>query len=212
MATVKNKRYGKVEKGDRIPYGTLADASPELRKAYYAYGYMYDEDMPTLPCPPPDFDEPYICPEEELLKKEIAAVLNDTLDGLSPRHAKVLRLRFGFDGGCDLTLEEVGYALHVGRERARQIEAKAIRLLKHPRRKLHDLLWPDCQEDILIQGTRARRKAMEDAERHYQDRKKYDEAAYRVTDATWLDYVKRKDPELYAQMQEHIQSVLVKYE
>ena len=213
MATAKkSKRYGRVKKGDRIPYGTMANASPELRKAYYYHGYMHDEDMPPLPCPPPDLDEPYICPEEELLKKEIAAVVNDTLDGLVPRHAKMLRLRFGFDGGYDLTLEEVGYAFHVGKERVRQIEANAMRKLKHPQRKLYDLLWPDCQEDEIIRGTNARRKAMEDAERQYQARKKYSDAAYLKTDTSWLDYVKRKDPELYAQVQEHIQSILVRYE
>lgn len=211
MATVKNKRYDKVGKGDRIPYGTLANASPELRKAYYYYGYPHDEDLPPLPCPPPDLDEPYICPEEELLKKEVAAVVNNILDGLPPREAKVLRLRFGFDGGCDMTLEEVGYAFHVGRERARQIEARVIRKMKHPQRKLHDLLWPVSEEELRIQHWQAQRKAMEDAERQYQARKKYDEAAYQETDATWLDYVKRKEPELYAQIQERIQSILVKY-
>ena len=54
------------------------------------------------------------------------------LDGLSPREAKVLRMRFGIDMSSDHTLEEVGRQFDVTRERIRQIEAKAMRKLKHP--------------------------------------------------------------------------------
>ena len=66
----------------------------------------------------------------------------ETLDTLSDREQKVLRLRFGLDDGRSRTLEEVGREFHVTRERIRQIEAKALRKLRHPSRsrKLKDYL------------------------------------------------------------------------
>ena len=54
--------------------------------------------------------------------------------GLTPREAKVLRMRFGIDMNTDHTLEEVGKQFDVTRERIRQIEAKALRKLRHPTR------------------------------------------------------------------------------
>ena len=68
--------------------------------------------------------------------------LLDVLDTLTPREEKVLRLRFGLDDGRQRTLEEVGKEFNVTRERIRQIEAKALRKLRHPSRskKLKDYL------------------------------------------------------------------------
>jgi RNA polymerase primary sigma factor len=60
--------------------------------------------------------------------------VRDVLGGLSPREAKVLRMRFGIDMNTDHTLEEVGKQFDVTRERIRQIEAKALRKLRHPSR------------------------------------------------------------------------------
>ncbi|MBQ3864352.1 MAG: RNA polymerase sigma factor RpoD [Clostridia bacterium] len=73
-----------------------------------------------------------------LLKEQ----LMDVLDTLTPREEKVLRLRFGLDDGRARTLEEVGKEFNVTRERIRQIEAKALRKLRHPSRskKLRDFL------------------------------------------------------------------------
>ena len=73
-----------------------------------------------------------------LLKEQ----LQDVLDTLAEREAKVLRLRFGIDDGRARTLEEVGQEFGVTRERIRQIEAKALRKLRHPNRskKLKDFL------------------------------------------------------------------------
>ena len=59
-------------------------------------------------------------------------VVKDILDSLTPREAKVLRMRFGIEMTTDHTLEEVGKQFDVTRERIRQIEAKALRKLKHP--------------------------------------------------------------------------------
>ncbi len=68
--------------------------------------------------------------------------LTEVLDTLTPREEKVLRLRFGLDDGRQRTLEEVGKEFNVTRERIRQIEAKALRKLRHPSRskKLRDYL------------------------------------------------------------------------
>ncbi len=73
-----------------------------------------------------------------LLKEQLV----DVLDTLTPREEKVLRLRFGLDDGRARTLEEVGREFNVTRERIRQIEAKALRKLRHPSRskKLKDFL------------------------------------------------------------------------
>ncbi len=75
---------------------------------------------------------------KELLKENIEEVLSSLTD----REAKVLRMRFGLDGKNPMTLEEVGREFGVTRERIRQIEAKALRKLKHPsrRKKLQDYL------------------------------------------------------------------------
>ena len=68
--------------------------------------------------------------------------LADVLDTLTPREEKVLSLRFGLEDGRSRTLEEVGKEFNVTRERIRQIEAKALRKLRHPSRskKLKDFL------------------------------------------------------------------------
>ena len=83
-------------------------------------------------------DNPEILLEQICLKDDI----NNVLKTLTPREEKVIRLRYGLDDGCERTLEEVGKEFHVTRERIRQIEAKALRKLRHPSRsrKLKDYL------------------------------------------------------------------------
>jgi len=88
----------------------------------------------------PDEDAP--APAEAAAFTMLKEQLIDVLDTLTPREEKVLRLRFGLDDGRARTLEEVGKEFNVTRERIRQIEAKALRKLRHPSRskKLKDFL------------------------------------------------------------------------
>jgi RNA polymerase primary sigma factor len=88
------------------------------------------EDRNTLP--------PVDAASKQLLKEQI----EDVLDTLTPREQRVLQLRFGLEDGRSRTLEEVGKEFNVTRERIRQIEAKALRKLRHPSRsrKLKDYL------------------------------------------------------------------------
>ena len=88
----------------------------------------------------PDDDAP--APAEAAAFTLLKEQLMDVLDTLTPREEKVLKLRFGLDDGRARTLEEVGKEFQVTRERIRQIEAKALRKLRHPSRskKLRDFL------------------------------------------------------------------------
>ncbi len=75
-----------------------------------------------------------VAPVEAAMQAGLRDLVQDNLDSLTPREAKVLRMRFGIEMSTDHTLEEVGKQFDVTRERIRQIEAKAIRKLKHPSR------------------------------------------------------------------------------
>ena len=88
----------------------------------------------------PDDDAP--APADAASHTLLKETLSSVLDSLTPREEKVLRLRFGLEDGRSRTLEEVGKEFNVTRERIRQIEAKALRKLRHPSRskKLKDFL------------------------------------------------------------------------
>jgi RNA polymerase primary sigma factor len=73
-------------------------------------------------------------PADAAVHANLRAAIDDALDALSPREAKVLRMRFGIDTASDYTLEELGKQFDVTRERIRQIESKAMRKLMHPSR------------------------------------------------------------------------------
>ncbi len=87
-------------------------------------------------------DEDALAPAEAASYMLLREQLEEVLETLTPREEKVLRLRFGLDDGRQRTLEEVGHVFGVTRERIRQIEAKALRKLRHPSRskKLKDYL------------------------------------------------------------------------
>src|SRR3989338_892905 len=87
-------------------------------------------------------DESTLSPVDQASKQLLKDHLDEVLKTLSDREARVLKLRFGLEGNKQMTLEEVGKVFGVTRERIRQIEAKALRKLKHPsrRKKLQDYL------------------------------------------------------------------------
>ncbi len=80
-------------------------------------------------------DADAVSPHEATIKDNLRQNLHKVLSTLTPREERVLRMRFGIDNEVDLTLEEVGKSFSVTRERIRQIEAKALKKLKHPNRK-----------------------------------------------------------------------------
>ncbi len=79
-------------------------------------------------------DSVTVAPAEAAMYASLRDATKEVLDSLTPREAKVLRMRFGIDMNTDHTLEEVGKQFDVTRERIRQIEAKALRKLRHPTR------------------------------------------------------------------------------
>lgn len=93
----------------------------------------------------PESVSPYKHTEQEMLRVQLLEIINS----LTPREQSVVRLRYGLDDGKPRTLEEVGKKFNVTRERIRQIEAKALRKLRHPNRskKLRDFVEEDGGED-----------------------------------------------------------------
>lgn len=91
-------------------------------------------------------DANVLSPSESATAEGLREATRGVLAGLTPREAKVLRMRFGIDMNTDHTLEEVGKQFDVTRERIRQIEAKALRKLRHPTRS--DLLRSFLDEEI----------------------------------------------------------------
>ncbi len=75
-----------------------------------------------------------VAPADVAQQSSLTEITKEVLDSLTPREAKVLRMRFGIEMNTDHTLEEVGRQFDVTRERIRQIEAKALRKLRHPSR------------------------------------------------------------------------------
>lgn len=229
MATANRPyRYGKINKGQTIPYGTLVGASKELRETYYYYGYKEDSMFPELPCLPRE-EEAYEHVENEMYLKEVAGHVERMLDTLTPREAKVLRMRFGIELPCDHTLEEVGIAFHVTRERIRQIEAKALRKMKRPER--HEILRQIWMPEWYYETTEEKRrqtlllqKKWREA-RDKQDREEYLKAfragdflpskKYKLwrelkpalVDAPWVANLKVEKPDMYQELKELVSHI-----
>ena len=228
METVKRRQHGSTYKGHTIPYGTLVGASDELKKVYYTHGYLRDEDLPEMPCPPHE-DQECHSPEEEVHKKEMIRVVDEVLDTLTPRSKKVLCLRYGIGLTQDYTLEEVGTRFDVTRERIRQIEAKALRNLKHPYRsdKLRELIgvyesteekeneqkklqrqWAKAREAARQRdAARAQAKVDEKIATHNmiakadrELRQKWEEIKPMVSDVEWVKHLKTANPDMYQEL------------
>ncbi|HUL33440.1 MAG TPA: RNA polymerase sigma factor RpoD [Candidatus Eisenbacteria bacterium] len=82
-------------------------------------------------------DKAVISPSEAAMNLSLKEKMSSVLKKLSPREERIIRMRFGFEDGNPRTLEEVGQVFAVTRERIRQIEAKALRKLRHPSRSSH---------------------------------------------------------------------------
>jgi DNA-binding CsgD family transcriptional regulator len=226
MAFAKSS-YGKVFKGHTIPYGTLVGVSEELRQAYYYHGYKEDSMLPEFPCLPYE-EETYESLEEKLYKKELAKHVRDMLDTLTPREAKVLRMRYGIELDCDYTLEEVGKRFDVTRERIRQIEVKAMRKMKHPSRE--DTLRYVWMPEYYYQTTEEKRlevlalqkkwrEAKEQREKEKDNelqaqafirgdsltakkRKLWWELRPALQDAPWVENIKTEKPDMYQELKD----------
>ena len=216
-------RRGKVTKGHTIPYGVLANASQALISAYYAYGYKEDSMLPDLPCPPMEVEE-CIDPIEEVAKRQMVDVVQEVLEGLTPRETKFLYVRFGIGLTQDYTLEEVGLMFDVTRERIRQIEAKALRKVKHPQRseKLREVIgwyqttaekeaerlaeWARLDKELLKRREQAEAKsaylqAKKLAENKFKKAKNnWDEIEPMLADAPWIAQLEKDHPDMYREL------------
>lgn len=199
-----DSRRGRVLKGKTLPYGTftMSDEDSVIRSAYYNYGYRNDEDMPPLPCI--ELDDEVVDPEEELWKKERQRELAKLLDGLPSRLAKVLRLRFGIELSCDFTFREVGDIFELSHERIRQLEARALRLLKHPDRKLWAIVNPEDFARQEFMDAERLRKRMYDIEMIHQGwkwmQRQLDKGVIPVKHEGvefWIEHIEKTDPQLY---------------
>jgi RNA polymerase primary sigma factor len=114
-----------------MPAGKVAKALRASRETVSLEASVGEDDGPTI-------EETLVAttpePEEWAMQRALREVLDRQLASLRPKDAEVLRMRFGLDDGDAQTLEEVGQAYGVTRERIRQIEAKALRRLRHPSR------------------------------------------------------------------------------
>lgn len=100
-----------------------------------------------------DIEDESLMPQfDTMVQENLAGVVKEVLDSIDPREAEVLRMRFGIGMDDDHTLEEVGQQYNVTRERIRQIEAKALRKLKHPARseKLETFISEKTREAIRL--------------------------------------------------------------
>jgi RNA polymerase primary sigma factor len=79
-------------------------------------------------------DEMALDPQDVAEQEEIRRIVDEMLKSLGEREQRILRMKFGFEGGKQLTMEEIGKEFNLSRERVRQLEVKAMRALRHPTR------------------------------------------------------------------------------
>lgn len=79
-------------------------------------------------------DDAAINPQDSAEREEIRRLVDDMLRSLGEREQRIIRMKFGFEGGKQLSMEEIGKEFNLSRERVRQLEVKAMRALRHPTR------------------------------------------------------------------------------
>lgn len=79
-------------------------------------------------------DDAAISPQDSAEREEIRRLVDDMLRSLGEREQRIIRMKFGFEGGKQLSMEEIGKEFNLSRERVRQLEVKAMRALRHPTR------------------------------------------------------------------------------
>lgn len=117
-------RYGKVRKGNSIPYGALVDADQTFRSAYYRYNL--DEDLPELPMTPQGdtWYDPWQSIDERIDAQRLCELVRQNL-----RNKRYYPVLYMLDG-LEMTLAETAAPFHVGRERIRQVNRRAQREAK----------------------------------------------------------------------------------
>jgi DNA-binding CsgD family transcriptional regulator len=191
----------------------MSEEDSVIRSVYYNYGYRNDEDMPALPCMEPD--EQVVDPEEALWGKEKQAYIKDLLDGLNRREAKVLRMRYGIELDHDMSLEEVGRTFDVSRERIRQIEAHALRKLKHPDRNLREVIYPENSFYRRKQSEARLRERMFEIEMTQMGwawyQRQLDERIPFIKHpkaSSWIEHIKLTDPNLHRRIEHEVNRYL----
>ena len=179
--------------------------------------------LPDLPCPPMEGEE-CIDPIEEVAKRQMVDVVQEVLEGLTPRETKILYVRFGIGLTQDYTLDEVGSMFDVSKERIRQIEAKALRKVKHPQRseKLREVIgwyqttaekeaerlaeWARLDKELLKRREQAEAKsaylqAKKLAENKFKKAKNnWDEIEPMLADAPWIAQLEKDHPDMYREL------------
>lgn len=154
----------------------------------------------------------YADPEDTVHQQELERILGEHLERLNPRYALLLRMRFGLGGLKEHSLEEIAIHFGVTRERIRQIEAKALRMLKHP--DMSDPLRLLIDPEYKLRTERAKRKLMAERVKRFTEDAMEIEAATQAArakvarkpeDTSWVDHLKRTAPELYEALKEHVQ-------
>jgi RNA polymerase primary sigma factor len=85
-----------------------------------------------------------VLPSDAAIDRDLKEHMASMLTTLTPREERIIKMRFGFDNGSEHTLEEVGQMFALTRERIRQIEAKALRKLRHPSRSSKFRVFLGC--------------------------------------------------------------------
>ena len=172
-------RYGKISKGQRVPYGALAGASPELLQAYYYYGYRNDENLPELPCSP--WEGLRVDPEEELSKKEL------TKERIRQIQAKALRKMKRPERSATLRLYVYPEAYKTTLEKTREIES-----LQEAWRKARERQY---KLDNMEKNMPLKKRAL------------WNELKPALEDAPWVENLKIEKPDMYQELKELVADI-----